>query len=741
MPQKQRYSLFWLLLLLCMPLSLFSQQVVTITVLDKESKEPIPSAHLCFEDQKSGKQSYQVSDSKGQAIQSIQGPTALATSFIGYKTRMDTLTAGGAITLMLETSLFDMDEVVVTAQMSPKRADQSIYQVKVISNKLISDKAATNLSDVLAGELGLRVSKGGILGSTMSINGLSGEHIKILIDGVPVIGRLNGSIDLGQLNMNNVDHIEIVEGPMSVQYGSNALAGAINIITKENLRNKFFASANTYYESVGVYDANASINLNKNKHSFSLSGGRNFFDGFSRPDTARTQQWKPKLQYFTDGYYTLRKNDLKFRIDGKYFTETIQNKGNVRGKYEIYALDNYFITDRISSKAQLSGSIGEFCNFDIFSSWSGYKYIKDNYIKNMTTLNELAYYSDTTIFNTYLSKGTFAWQPEDGIFAIQTGLDLNYDKGEGKKIENYVQDMGDYAAFVSAQYNPTKKISIQPGLRIAYNTRYNAPLVPSLNLKWSPVNDLKLRFSYVRGFRSPSLKELYLYFVDINHNVKGNPDLQAEYSHTLNASFQYDKSINEHNFGLELNTFNNNVKNSINIVEVKDSTNLYTYANINEYHSLGYNFKLKYQLHPRLNLAFGISQTGTLPVTSQVSQKSDSYYISTDYVGEFRYDLFKYGINLSAFYKFNGKYPYYSFNSNNEVEVGIVDSYGTLDITLNKTFLNKTLVLSMGGKNLFDITEIPITGANGGAHANGDDSPVGWGRTFFLGLNYKFGTF
>ena len=744
MSGNQRYKTFFLFLFLWIPACLFSQQKIIVTLLDKKTSEPVPFAHLCFEDKKTGKQSYQISDIKGQVTETINGSTVLAISMIGYKTRIDTLSGTGSITLYLEPSLFDMDEVVVTAQMSPKRVDQSIYQVKVINSKLISEKSATNLSDLLSGELNLRVSKDGALGSSMSINGLTGEHVKILIDGVPVIGRLNGNIDLSQLNLNNVDHIEIVEGPMSVQYGSNALAGAVNIITKENFRNKLLASAYTYFESVGVYNANASLSLNKNNHSLSFAGGRNFFGGFSRPDTSRSQLWKPKEQYFSDAYYVLRKNDLKFRVDGKYFRETIQNKGAIRGKYELWALDNYFVTDRITTKAQLSGPIGEQSNFDIMTSWSGYSRVKNTYRKDLTSLEEIISpdesLQDTTAFSAFLSRGNFAWQPVKEIFALQTGFDLNYERGEGKRILNTLQDMGDYAAFLSAQYNPTKKISLQPGLRLAYNTRYHAPWVPSLNLKLIPLQDLSLRVSYVRGFRAPSLKELYLYFVDINHDVRGNPDLKAENSHNFNVSLQFDDEWKNHHYGFEFNTFSNIINSKIDLVN--DSASIYSYANINEFRSLGFNLKLKYKLHPRLNMTFGISRTGTYSSVSELIRKFENYTFSTDYAGEFRYDLFKYGVNISAFYKYNGKYPYYYMNSLDEVALGYMNSYSSLDLSINKTFFNKNLNFSIGGKNLFNITNIPKVGAGMGAHSGGENSsPVGWGRTFFAGLNYKFGTF
>ena len=68
----------------------------------------------------------------------------------------------------------------------------------------------------------------------MSVQGLSGENVKILIDGVPVVGRLNGNVDLSQINLTNIERVEIVEGPLSVNYGTNALAGTINLITKKN---------------------------------------------------------------------------------------------------------------------------------------------------------------------------------------------------------------------------------------------------------------------------------------------------------------------------------------------------------------------------------------------------------------------------------------------------------------------------------------------------------------------------
>ena len=72
----------------------------------------------------------------------------------------------------------------------------------------------------------------------MSMQGISGENVKILIDGVPVLGRLDGNIDLSKINLNDVDQIKVIEGPQSVSYGTNGMAGTINIIIKKDQKKK-----------------------------------------------------------------------------------------------------------------------------------------------------------------------------------------------------------------------------------------------------------------------------------------------------------------------------------------------------------------------------------------------------------------------------------------------------------------------------------------------------------------------
>ena len=228
-----RFIALFSLALLLAGLRGYGQQAA-VRVKDGKTGQPVPFAHVVFQPLDGGQQAHALTQEDGTAPNLAVSRSVLAISFIGYETIFDTVNPGESVTLSMKPKIQEMNEVVVTAQYSPQRVDKSIYKVKVINSLQIEQKAANNLTDLLSSELNIRISQDGALGTSMSLQGLSGENVKFLVDGVPVIGRMNGNIDISQLNLYNVDHIEVIEGPMSVVYGSNALAGVINIITKEN---------------------------------------------------------------------------------------------------------------------------------------------------------------------------------------------------------------------------------------------------------------------------------------------------------------------------------------------------------------------------------------------------------------------------------------------------------------------------------------------------------------------------
>jgi len=729
-------------MLLCMAgLPVFSQ--TTIRLVDKETQQAVPFAHVCFESLDKSVIQNKVADDNGVLVFDEGLSCQVAVTSVGYTTLIDTLPAGGSHTLYMVASFLDMEEVVITAQYSPRRVDQSIYNVTVINDRVIREKGATNLSEALNNELGVRISNDAALGSSMSIQGLSGEHVKILIDGVPVIGRMNGNIDLSQINMYNVDHIEMVEGPMSVVYGSNALAGAVNIITKENTRGSLSAWVNSYLESVGVYNFDVGGGGNFGRHAVSLSASRNFFSGFSEVDTTRSKQWKPRLQYNLDGYYKYSTEKLSIKADIRYFNETIQNKGPLLPPYKEKAFDTYYYTQRWSDRIQADYLFSEGRGMEVVFAHSVYSRIKHTYFKDLTTLDEIMLSgesaNDTTRFTSYLLRGTFTDEILFDKLNYQLGTDINTEEGRGKRIQDDRQAIGDYAVFASVQYEPSDKISFQPGLRASYNTRYKSPLVPSFNIRLDPQANSRhiIRASYARGFRAPSLKELYLYFVDINHNLRGNPDLKAEHSHNFNLTWDLSLARKKNRFGIQAGLFFNSINNQITLS--LDSATVYSYINVDQYRTAGGKLNFKYNLHPRFTFEVGLFQVARQSTITEGEGFKTPYRHSTDVSSNITYNLINQKLRFLVNYKYTGRQPQFYSDSDGSIREGFIEGYHMLDVTANKSFWNDRILLGIGAKNLFDYTNIESSGIATGGHTSGAGSyPVAWGRTFFVNLRLFF---
>jgi outer membrane receptor for ferrienterochelin and colicins len=740
---KGQVKLLWVIIFLFTGFASRAQNI--IRVLDKQTGAGLPFANLCFESLPDHRKSYATTGTEGSCEFSVKAPTVLAVSFVGYISKIDTLHPGENKTIYLEMSANSMDEVIVTGQFKPQVADKSIYKVEVIGGNQIGARAASNLGDLLQADLSFRTSQSTAFGTGISIQGLSGEHVKILIDGVPVIGRQGGILDLGQMNLYNVDHVEIVKGPMSVVYGSNALAGAINIITKSSTRESLGANVNAYYESVGVYNFDAAFIKGIKTHTFRINAARNFFSGFSPIDTGRVQVWKPKMQYTGDFDWMWNPGLWKIRAMQSWLGEEVRNKGGLQFPFYEIARDEYYYTTRHTSKLITSRSWASGAGMTITTAWSYYQKRKKTMVKDLTDLSEIIAApenQDTTVFRNAMLRGT--WFASLGKkIDYQAGLDLSYDDATGKRISGK-KELGDYAAFFSLQWKAKENFTLQPGVRIIYNTKYNAPLVHSLNMLWDPEGILSLRASVGRGFRSPAIKELYLNFQDVNHNVTGNPDLLAEYSWNYNLSATVGKEFERIRLSADIDLFYNRITDKIDLVYKDKDPKWAQYFNIpGLYKTRGIETKLQFALHPRFQMKAGVNLTGR----SRLSDRN-TYYYTRDYAVDWTYHNLKYDFRLAMFYKYTDALM--TATANFDVDMNLMElsefyqgSYQTIDFTLARPFFRKRLDVSLGGKNLFDVTNIITSGNSGTAHSGGSggEAPMGWGRTWFVKLSWQFSKF
>lgn len=719
-----------------------------ITIIDSKSKEPISYAHVCFEELGGSKKEYLVTGKEGYVNTPLHKSFIIAVSFVGYKSYIDTLQPNKSYEIALIPQVFDLDQVVVTASFTPQKADKSIYNVKVIDSRKIELKAANNLADVLKDEVNFQVTYDPALGSGLKLKGLSGNNVKILIDGVPVIGRMGGNIDLSQLNLYNVDHVEVVEGPMSVVYGSNALAGAINIITKENQYSNFNTTVNTYFETKGTYNIDGIIAFKKGKHSYSFSGGRKFFGGvYLEVDTNRSQNWKPKELYNADFYYTYSKEAYKIKYQISFMNERLLDKGDQLPFDYRKAFDSWFYSRRLTNRIEYNQKLKSDYYLNATLSHAYYRREKETYFKDFidnTSERVKGFENDTTLSNATAFKVLLGNQNDKKKLNFLTGVDFNYETAIGKRILNNYQSIGDYATFINLMYNINSKLTIQPGIRFSYNTKYTAQPVPSVNLKWSTSPYLNIRASYARGFRAPTIKELFIRFKDINHDIQPNENLTAEHGHNFSLSFSIntDKTNKLHFTNIEFNVFYNQISNIIYLspADISNSAT-YKYINISHFNTLGSNINFKYSYYPNFDFGFGVGNTGIFASTKESKAILDQYKYTVDGNMNASYIIPRIDVKIYANYRYSGLARSVKVvNTEEEIEYGSLDPFHTIDLSLIKKVFSNRLTITFGAKNILNNTIVVSKGfSNGDApHTGGDGSPVGYGRLFFTSISYNF---
>ncbi len=237
----------------------------------------------------------------------------------------------------------------------------------------------------------------------------------------------------------------------------------------------------------------------------------------------------------------------------------------------------------------------------------------------------------------------------------QGGYEFNYETAISRSLEGR-ESIGDISGFLSLNLTPYEKLNFQPGLRYIYNFKYEAPLVYSFNIKWDPFQFLKLRASYAKGFRAPSIKELYLDFQDINHNITGNPDLEAETGNNFNFWFDFSFGKNSHNFQVSNNLYYNKIQNKIELLYDQEDPTAAVYFNVpaGAMISKGFSSDFTYKFHPRFTLNAGVfhNELSSIINTSEFTS-------NTDYTANFKYKNVKYRFELSLFYKYTDRYTRY----------------------------------------------------------------------------------
>jgi outer membrane receptor for ferrienterochelin and colicins len=664
-----------------------------------------------------------------------------------------------------DTTGNDLKEVVVTGEFQPQSLKNSVYRTRIINAERIRLKAAANIQQVLNTELGFRFSNDLTVGTTdVQMMGMSGRSVKILLDGVPMIDRGDARESLDQIDINTVERIEIVEGPLSVSYGSDALVGVINIITKRagqetlniNARIQEETAGSEYspFGKSGKHSQHAGAGWQNNRWSVLAGLTRDEFNGFNVPGSTvepkdiSATYWKPKLKWMTNGKLGYRNNNLHISYRFDYLDETIDSKGGYLVGVN-KSLRQQYITNRYVHLLQADYRLRDKLHLSSSVSYNNLKRATKTTLHDFATgLDSLTAepgQQDIAKFNSGAFRTVLVYKLSNQI-SFQPGIEVNTDGASGARIAGRPR-INDYAFFISSELNLAKGLIIRPGFRFMKNSIYDAPpVIPTLNARISLTDKLDLRLGYASGFRAPALRELYYDFKDSNHTILGNRDLKAEQSNNYTASLSF-SAIGESGFGFKsvLSGYYNHIKNRIDLETSATDITAATLININKFKTTAGTLD-NTMIWKNVQATLGFSVIGTYNQLSEASSQvgeTPEFVWSPEVNTNLAYYFPKLGatVNLSA--KFNGtRRNYERFTATDKTEkvrLAKIGSSTIADLMMTKK-LAKSLTINAGVNNLLDITTLSNTSlSSGGVHSNtGTPVPMGYGRSYVIGLNFNW---
>lgn len=668
-----------------------------------------------------------------------------------------------------------LSEVVVTGQLRPQSIKKSVFEVKVITKKDIENRAGNNLADLLSQVLNIDVFQNASNGkSDINVLGLDGKYFKVLIDNIPIINEegFGNSTDLTLINLDDVERIELVQGAMGVQYGANALSGVLNIITKKKTKNSWEIRTFLQEETVGseyeLFNQGRhiqSLNIGHqitDKNYINLSFNRNDFRGYlgdlqgqyyDVDDRLRGHRWLPKNQNFVKLLLSHKGKKVSAFYKFDYLNENIFRYDSIVRTNFIPAtltsnpssLDERFNNQRFLHHLNVTGNLGAI-PYNVSVSYQKQEKSRESYTyfireDRKDNIEEGTFLSKEVWF----SRGTFSNIINTDKVVVQGGFEITNENGFGSPFGVTIASgqtgvsntLTNIDLFTSAEIDFTKNFSIKPGVRASFTNLFGNQLYYSLSARQLFKNNWEARAVLGYGTRTPNFDELYTYFVDVNHDVRGNENLAPEEG--LSAFLHIKKQSNlSDGFSMnnKLTLSYIDVRDRIELITVNEAPLQFQYNNIDEFSSLGIALENDFY-YRNIKLNVGASYFGNSRILDYTTQQTSNAQNNFQLNSNISYTIPNWNTSITAYYKHIGK-------TNRFVQVGGVfesqniSPYSWMDATINKSFSNKKVVATIGVRNLFDVTEINTNDVNGGTHSGTNNSLIlGYGRSYFVKLAYN----
>lgn len=454
----------------------------------------------------------------------------LRASFVGYdeaSARTDAA-RNGQLDFRLTERPTQVDQVVVTATRTPKLLKDVPIVTRVISEREIRQADATHIGDLLQSELpGIEFSYSMNQQVSLNMSGFGGNSVLFLVDGERLAGETLDNVDYSRLNMDNVGRIEIVKGAVSSLYGSNAIGGVVNIISRESqepwsvrLDGRYGAhNEQRYGGSVGFsqgrfnsttsvrYTSIDAIDLSKGTDNPQVGDYSTIYGG-------STLNVKERLTFkAADG--------LKFTARAGFFSREREASESIRDRYRSF-----------SGGLKGTYTVGQADHLEL--SYAFDQYDKSDYL--VPSDRDVRDYSNVQHTVRTLYNHTFA-----GKHILTVGGDYMRDYLMSYQFTDngsHTQHTAD--AFAQFDWNPHRRFNLIAGVRFDYFSEAAlSRFSPKVGVMYKAGN-CSLRGSYAGGFRAPTLKEMYMDFYMGNiFMIYGNPELKPETSHNFSLSAEY----------------------------------------------------------------------------------------------------------------------------------------------------------------------------------------------------------
>ena len=531
-------------------------------------------------------------------------------------------------------------EIVVTGTGTEHYLKDAPVQTEVISRKMLDSYAGATLEDILSGLCASFDFSAGDMGANMQLGGLGNGYILILVDGKKMHGDVGGQNNLGLIDPARIERIEIVKGAASALYGSDAIAGVVNIILKKHRENILientsrggsygeFRQSNTVQFKVGKFTSSTNFQL---KHS---DGWQNTtYEDPNRYEYPITNSINKTVNRYTDWQVAQRfdyqaTKDLSLYADGSFYRKRIYRPCGVPD-YKTY--DFLYRNSSVATGGKLklknSNSIMLDVNYDSHAYY--YMYTRETWDKEYDDSGKeisFPYFpgdkglqSDQSRLLLQL-KGIFNL-PYFNRLSVGTDTEINWLDAPRRLDEK--DQVSDYTPSFYAQdeWTPIERLNITAGGRLTVNQNFGVRITPKVSALYK-LGAFNLRATYSEGFKTPTLKELHYRYIRqmsiISLNL-GNTELDPQTSRYVSGGLEY----NGTRFSINVTGYCNWVDNMITLVTIPlsqapgdlvvtyDPARVRQYQNMDDARTYGVDVNAKWTPVQSLTLTGGYSYLDT----------------------------------------------------------------------------------------------------------------------------------